>query len=290
MQPIRGVLMWHRFFLRPASPLSFNTTPPAACPLQTMLQVPTKGSTVLKPTCLRSFLLASERPGIRGPSLPLSMPLPNLLIPELVPRRASFEQKRVLAWKEGASNLSIVAWNCQDSLYRRPPYKSKGCAPSIHAGEHPISTIVPRHVRDSLHPRSPCQPNGWTAFIRSDAKPYYYKKGIAGITVITEADVTDSRVSAKLDDWLAVIQDLATEKHVHLPETSDLFLKFDLDSGACYYYLADHDRRTILWLHALETITPMFPVSNSASHLREFLFHFRLAKRIEVFVVRILSK
>lgn len=105
MQPIRGVLMWHRFFLRPASPLSFNTTPSAACPLQTMLRVPTKGSTVLKPTCLRSFLLASERPGIRGPSLPLSMPLPNLLIPELVPRRASFEQKRVLAWKEGASNL-----------------------------------------------------------------------------------------------------------------------------------------------------------------------------------------
>jgi hypothetical protein len=50
-----------------------------------------------------------------------------------------------------------------------------------------------------------------------------------------------------------------------------LFLEIHQDSGTCNYYFAQHDLRTIFWLHALDTISVGLPYSFSSGHLRTFV-------------------
>jgi hypothetical protein len=65
-----------------------------------------------------------------------------------------------------------------------------------------------------------------------------------------------------------VIHNVINEEHFRLPETSQLFLEMHQDSGTCNYYFAQHDLRTIFWLHALDTISVGLPYSFSSSHLQ----------------------
>jgi hypothetical protein len=83
--------------------------------------------------------------------------------------------------------------------------------------------------------------------------------------------VADPGVSDQLDFWLAVICDMITEESVHLQESSHLFLGIHEDLGTCDYYFADHGRRTIFWLQAVDTISVRPPHSFTSSHLRMFL-------------------
>jgi hypothetical protein len=86
--------------------------------------------------------------------------------------------------------------------------------------------------------------------------------------LVTEAHITEPGVSDQLNAWLAVIYHVITEEHVTLPENSQLFLEIHQDSDTCNYYFAQHDRRTIFWLHAHDTIGVGLPPSFSSNHLR----------------------
>lgn len=59
-----------------------------------------------------------------------------------------------------------------------------------------------------------------------------------------------------------------TEQNVHLLETAHLFLEIHQDSGTCNYYFADHGRRTIFWLHTVDTSSVRLPRTFSSRHLR----------------------
>jgi hypothetical protein len=86
--------------------------------------------------------------------------------------------------------------------------------------------------------------------------------------MVTEARIAKPGVADQVDAWLAIICNAIPEKHVHLMETSHLFLEIHKDSGSCNYYFADHILRTIFWLHTLDTVGVPPPHSLANSHLQ----------------------
>jgi len=130
-------------------------------------------------------------------------------------------------------------------------------------------TVVPL---GSHHVSAPSyQSQGWTITAHPEGKRYAHIESQAGITIVTEAHVTEPGVSDQLNAWLAVIFDLATEKHITLRESSYLFLEIDQNSNTCNYYFADHGLRTVFWLQALHTNGVGLPSSFSSKHLQHSL-------------------
>ncbi|KAH9009027.1 hypothetical protein EDB84DRAFT_41975 [Lactarius hengduanensis] len=115
------------------------------------------------------------------------------------------------------------------------------------------------------------QSQGWTVSSHPEGKRYAHGKAQAGITLVTEAHITEPGVLDQLNAWLAIICDIITEGNVHLLETSHLFLEIHQDSGTCNYYFADHGLRTIFWLHTLDTTSVGLPHSYSSDHLQHSL-------------------
>jgi hypothetical protein len=70
-----------------------------------------------------------------------------------------------------------------------------------------------------------------------------------------------------------VIHDIIAEEHITLPESSNLFLELNQDTSTCNYYFAQHDLRTVFWLHALDTSSVGLPPSFSGNHLRTFAIY-----------------
>ncbi|KAH9163335.1 hypothetical protein EDB89DRAFT_1860023, partial [Lactarius sanguifluus] len=112
------------------------------------------------------------------------------------------------------------------------------------------------------------QSQGWTVSAHPEGKRYAHIKTRAGITLVTEAHISEPGVSDQLYAWLAVICDVTTEEHVTLPEHPYLFLEIHQDTGTCDYYFVHHDLRTIFWVHAFDTISVGLPHSFSSSHLQ----------------------
>jgi hypothetical protein len=127
-------------------------------------------------------------------------------------------------------------------------------------------TVVPFGAHQVSAPSY--QSKGWTISAHPEGKRYAHIESQTGITVITEAHVTEPGVSDQLNAWLAVIYDVITEEHITLPESSHLFLEIHQDSSTCNYYFAQHGLRTIFWLHALDTISVGLPPSFSGNHLQ----------------------
>ncbi|KAH9003466.1 hypothetical protein EDB86DRAFT_2364666 [Lactarius hatsudake] len=109
---------------------------------------------------------------------------------------------------------------------------------------------------------------GWTISAHPEGNPYAHIKVPAGITIVTEAHIAEPGVMDQLDAWLSVICNMIAEKHVHLPETSHLFLKIRKHSGSCNYYFADHTLHTVFWLHTLDTVGVRPQHSFTNSHLQ----------------------
>ena len=86
--------------------------------------------------------------------------------------------------------------------------------------------------------------------------------------MVTVACISEPGVADQLNAWLSTIWNMITEKHIHLPETSHLFLEIPKGSGACNYYFADHALRTVFWLHTLDTVALRPQRSNN--YLRMF--------------------
>jgi hypothetical protein len=105
--------------------------------------------------------------------------------------------------------------------------------------------------------------------VHPEGKRYARNDTETGVTLVTEAHVTDPGVAEQLEDCFAMIQALASKEGVHLPETTDLFLEFDQNSRNCSYWFADHAHRTIFWLHSVDTNVAGLPDSHSKHHLRE---------------------
>ncbi|KAH8987894.1 hypothetical protein EDB92DRAFT_2104876 [Lactarius akahatsu] len=113
------------------------------------------------------------------------------------------------------------------------------------------------------------QSQGWTISTSThlEGKCYAHTKAWAGTTIVTGAHIDEPGVSDQLNAWLAIIRNVITEKHVHLPETSHLFLEIHADIGSCNYYFVDHSIRTVFWLHTLDTISIGPQRSFSSGHL-----------------------
>ncbi|KAI9438660.1 hypothetical protein H4582DRAFT_1950065 [Lactarius indigo] len=114
----------------------------------------------------------------------------------------------------------------------------------------------------------PYQSQGWTISTHPKGKRYAHIKSQTGITIITEANIARPGVLEQLNAWLAVICDTINEGHVHLPDSSDLFLEIHQDSGTCNYYFANHGLRIIFWLHTLNTTSIGFLPPHSSSCLQ----------------------
>ena len=105
--------------------------------------------------------------------------------------------------------------------------------------------------------------------VHPEGKRYAHTKSQAGITMVTEAHVTEPGIPDQLNAWLAVIRDVINEEHITIPESSHLFLEILQDSNTCNYYFAHHGLRTVFWLDALDTISVGLPPSFSSNHLRK---------------------
>ena len=66
--------------------------------------------------------------------------------------------------------------------------------------------------------------------VHPDGKRYAHNVMTDGLSVVTEAHVTDPVVAEQLDACLAMIRVLAAKEGVHLSETTDLFVEVDQDS------------------------------------------------------------
>jgi hypothetical protein len=124
-------------------------------------------------------------------------------------------------------------------------------------------------VDDSFCPRSSYRSQGWTVSVHTEGKRYAHNNMRDGISVVTEAHVTDPRVAEQLEGCLAIIRALAAKQDIHFPETTELFLEIDQNPRKCTYWFADHAHRTIFWLHPVDTKTVGLPDSYSKLHLRE---------------------
>ncbi|KAF8273489.1 hypothetical protein EI94DRAFT_1716017 [Lactarius quietus] len=131
---------------------------------------------------------------------------------------------------------------------------------------HVSPTIVPLGAHQISAPSY--QSQGWTISAHPEGKRYAHIKSQAGITLVTEAHITEPGVSDQLNSWLTVIYDTIAEEHVPVSETSHLFLEIHQESGTCNYYFAQHDLRTIFWLDQLDTISVGLPSSFSSNHLQ----------------------
>lgn len=127
-------------------------------------------------------------------------------------------------------------------------------------------TIVPLGADTVLVPSY--QSQQWTVSAHPEGKRYAYIKSQTGITIVTEANISECGVSDQLNTWLSVICNMAVEKHAHIPEASHLFLEIHQDAGTCNYYFANHGLRTVFWLHTLNTIGVGLPSSHSHSYFQ----------------------
>jgi hypothetical protein len=105
--------------------------------------------------------------------------------------------------------------------------------------------------------------------IHPEGKRYAYNTAEDGISVVTEAPVTDPAVAEQLETSVAMLRALAVKENVHLPATTDLFVEIDQDTETCSYWFADHAHRTVFWLHPVDTDAVGLPDSYSQRHLRE---------------------
>jgi hypothetical protein len=105
--------------------------------------------------------------------------------------------------------------------------------------------------------------------IHPEGKRYAYNTAEDGISIVTEAHVTDPGVAEQLEASLAMLRALAADENVQLPARTDLFLEIDQDTKTCSYWFADHGNRTIIWLHPVDTDAVGLLDSHSNPHLRE---------------------
>jgi hypothetical protein len=87
--------------------------------------------------------------------------------------------------------------------------------------------------------------------------------------MVTVACILEPGVADQLNAWLSTIYNMITEKRVHLPETSHLFLEIHKGSGSCNYYFVDNAIRTVFWLHTIDPVT--LRPQRSSSHLQHAL-------------------
>lgn len=118
------------------------------------------------------------------------------------------------------------------------------------------------------YPRPSYQSRGWNVSIHPEGKRYSYHTTKDGISVVTEARVSDPGVAEQLESGLAKLRALAAEENVDLLATTDLFLEIDQDTETCSYWFADHANRTVFWLHPVDTDAVGLPDSHSKRHRR----------------------
>lgn len=115
--------------------------------------------------------------------------------------------------------------------------------------------------------------------IHSEGKRYAHNRTEAGFSLITEASALECVIAERLEEWVGVIRVLAAEKDLQLPESTDLFLEIDDNSGTCSYWFADHAHRTVFWLHPADTDTVGLPKAYSNAHLRKFCLAVYVVKK-----------
>jgi len=157
------------------------------------------------------------------------------------------------------SNLPQLAYHWEQILAQRER--------SLFAGS------LETHLRS----RPSYQTKGWTLSIHSEGKRYAHYRTETGLSVVTEAYVSNTTVTEHLNNCINSIRALAAEKDFPLPETSDLFLDIN-DTNTCSYWFVDHARRIVFWLHPVDPTVMGLPHAFSESHFRGLFYNHRLRK------------
>ncbi|KAG6855757.1 hypothetical protein H0H87_011249 [Tephrocybe sp. NHM501043] len=136
--------------------------------------------------------------------------------------------------------------------------------------------VVPRNITVDAgmffsfkHP-VPYLPPQWSAHIHPEGQMYFYKD--AAIRVVTEANINDPKVLAKVEYWVQVVEKLLPQKGLALTENVELLIQ--IDGNDCFHYFIDHQSQTIFWMEPLETDEMGIEPVASPAHLRLALQEF----------------
>ncbi|KAF9485031.1 hypothetical protein BDN70DRAFT_848640 [Pholiota conissans] len=105
---------------------------------------------------------------------------------------------------------------------------------------------------------------GWSDAVHPEGKVYFHRSG--DLRVVTECDMHDPEVAAKVAAWTSHVLQCAVDQEITFTSTMELFLQPDEDD--CNYYIVDHATQTVFWLTRDETDDlGLLPVV-SPSHLQ----------------------
>ncbi|KAF8190439.1 hypothetical protein BJ912DRAFT_965107 [Pholiota molesta] len=107
-------------------------------------------------------------------------------------------------------------------------------------------------------------PPDWSSAVHPEGKAYFHSS--ADLRCVTECNIHDPEVAAKIAAWTAHVEKCAADQEIVLTSSMELFLQTQDDD--CNYYIADHTTQTIFWLSRDETDDlGLLPVV-SPSHLQ----------------------
>lgn len=88
--------------------------------------------------------------------------------------------------------------------------------------------------------------------------------------MVTDSDVRDEDVYNLLSKGIAHFLKMVDALQTPLPESSELYIRAELEDERCSYYIVDHDSQTEFWLQQAESDDLGFYRVASETHLGMF--------------------
>lgn len=96
--------------------------------------------------------------------------------------------------------------------------------------------------------------------------PYYCNEQLR---VVTDNDIHDGKTMERLSLFMCDIVEALDKCNLLLEESWDICLQLDDTMDTCYYYIADHSRRTLFWLEEVESEDVGLPYAATPAQLSE---------------------
>ncbi|KAF7983487.1 hypothetical protein HWV62_21798 [Athelia sp. TMB] len=112
----------------------------------------------------------------------------------------------------------------------------------------------------------------WLSFTHPEGAKYFYRARGKHISTVTDADIYNSAVLAKVNAWTEQIERALCDKPIVVSSPSiELFLEPADDLSICRYYLVDHATRSEFWIDEITSELLDFGQVASTSHLKTAL-------------------
>ncbi|KAJ3488023.1 hypothetical protein NLI96_g3136 [Meripilus lineatus] len=117
----------------------------------------------------------------------------------------------------------------------------------------------------------PYTPPGWSTLTRPDGSVYFRYSG-PPFTVVTDVDMTDAEVQAKMAQYIHTVVLALAANHTLLSDHIEAFFQFSLNHDFAdddlRYYFVDHRFRVVFWIDSVDTRALGLPPESSELHLR----------------------